>query len=108
MGYQALQRAPFSLFSGHVCSQFINIFPSTEKRKTCLLFRFRETRGIGQKGIIQISGKRPGELLLPVGAPWKTALAAARENTGAVPRVAGKPIRNIIHVPGRILNLVMG
>ncbi|MDR0352170.1 MAG: leucine--tRNA ligase [Opitutaceae bacterium] len=61
-----------------------------------------------QKVIIQVNGKRRGELILPVGATQEAAFAAAKENADAAPHLAGKEVKKIIYVPGRILNLVVG
>ncbi|MDF9826964.1 leucyl-tRNA synthetase [Ereboglobus sp. PH5-10] len=61
-----------------------------------------------QKIVIQVNGKKRGEIMLPVGATQDTALAAARENPDAQPHLAGKEIKKVIYVPGRILNLVVG
>ncbi len=61
-----------------------------------------------QKVIIQVNGKKRGELILPVGATQETAVAAARENAEAASFLPGKEIKKIIYVPGRILNLVVG
>ncbi|WP_145928691.1 class I tRNA ligase family protein, partial [Termitidicoccus mucosus] len=61
-----------------------------------------------QKVIIQVNGKRRGELILPVGATQEAAFAAVKENAEAAPHLAGKEVKKIIYVPGRILNLVVG
>ncbi|HEC94246.1 MAG TPA: leucine--tRNA ligase [Candidatus Kaiserbacteria bacterium] len=57
--------------------------------------------------VVQINGKRRGEITLPIGADENTAFASASN----IPFVAealknGKPKR-IIYVPGRIINLVL-
>jgi len=61
-----------------------------------------------QKIVIQVNGKKRGELMLPVGATQDTALAAAKQNAEAAPHLNGKEIKKVIYVPGRILNLVVG
>jgi leucyl-tRNA synthetase len=60
------------------------------------------------KVVVQVNGKHRGEIVLP-----KTAgEPEAREAALALPKVqeftAGKQIRKVIFVPGRILNLVVG
>ncbi len=60
-----------------------------------------------QKIVIQVNGKKRGEVMLPVGATQDAALAAAKQNTDAAPHLADKEIKKIIYVPGRILNLVV-
>jgi leucyl-tRNA synthetase len=59
------------------------------------------------KIIIQINGKRRGELLLPVGASEAAVLAAAQANPEAIPHLAGKELKRVIYVPGKILNIVV-
>ncbi|MDR1012087.1 MAG: leucine--tRNA ligase [Opitutaceae bacterium] len=59
-----------------------------------------------QKIVIQVNGKKRGEVMLPVGATQDAALAAAKGNAEAAPHLAGKEIKKVIYVPGRILNLV--
>ncbi|WP_043589514.1 class I tRNA ligase family protein, partial [Geminisphaera colitermitum] len=60
-----------------------------------------------QKVIVQVNGKKRAELLLPTGATQDAALAAAQASLEAAPHLAGKEIKKVIYVPGRILNLVV-
>ncbi|EIP97317.1 leucyl-tRNA synthetase [Opitutaceae bacterium TAV1] len=61
-----------------------------------------------QKVVLQVNGKKRAEFLLPAGATQEAALAAAQAAPEAAPHLAGKEIRKVIYVPGRILNLVVG
>ena len=60
------------------------------------------------KVVVQVNGKRRGEVQLPVGASEADAVAAARADVAVEPHLAGKPLRRTIYVPGKILNLVVG
>ncbi len=60
-----------------------------------------------QKVIVQINGKKRAELLLPVGSSETAAVAAAQAHPEALPHLAGKDIKRIIYVSGKILNLVV-
>ena len=60
-----------------------------------------------QKVIVQVNGKKRAELLLPVGASEADAVGAARVHPEALPHLAGKELKRIIYVPGKILNIVV-
>lgn len=57
--------------------------------------------------VVQVTGKKRGELLLPKGTLEEDALALARQNPSVAPHIDGKEIRRIVYVPGRILNIVV-
>jgi leucyl-tRNA synthetase len=57
--------------------------------------------------VVQVNGKRRGEIRLPVGADEPAALAAARESNEVVNHIKDKTLRRVIYVPGKILNLVV-
>ena len=59
-----------------------------------------------QKVVVQVNGKKRAELLLPVGAAEADAVAAAQAHAEVAPHLAGKQIKRIIYVPGKILNIV--
>ncbi len=61
-----------------------------------------------QRVVVQVNGKRRGEVVLPVGASEEAAVAAARAETAVAPHLADKALRRVIYVPGKILNLVVG
>jgi leucyl-tRNA synthetase len=60
-----------------------------------------------QKVIVQVNGKKRAELLLPVGSSEADAVGAARAHPEALPYLAGKEVKRIIYVPGKILNIVV-
>jgi len=60
-----------------------------------------------QKVIVQVNGRKRGEIILPVGAPESAALTAAQSHADVVPFLAGKAMRRVIYVPGKILNIVV-
>ena len=56
---------------------------------------------------VQVNGKMRGTVILPTGAPEETALAAARAEPNVARHLEGVMIRRVIHVPDRLLNLVV-
>ncbi|WP_426954819.1 leucine--tRNA ligase [Muricoccus radiodurans] len=56
---------------------------------------------------VQVLGKLRATLTLPVGTPEEAVLAAAEAEENVQRAIAGRPIRKRIHVPGRIVNLVV-
>lgn len=57
--------------------------------------------------IVQVSGKKRGELSLPETATEEDAVAAAKTLQAVQNALAGAPIRKVVYVPGRILNFVI-
>lgn len=55
---------------------------------------------------VQVNGKIRARLELSREATEEEAKKAALEHEGVVAAIAGKPLRKVIYVPGRILNLV--
>ncbi len=60
-----------------------------------------------QKVVIQINGKHRGEILVSVGATQDTVLELAKSQEKVAPHLAGKELKRVIYVPGKILNLVV-
>jgi leucyl-tRNA synthetase len=61
-----------------------------------------------QTVVVQVNGKRRGEVVLPVGASQDAALGAAQAHAGINAHLSGKALRRVVYVPGKILNLVVG
>ena len=59
------------------------------------------------KIVVQINGKKRGELSLPITAEEKEAVEVAKNNNKIKNDLAGKEIKKIIYVKGRILNFVV-
>jgi leucyl-tRNA synthetase len=59
------------------------------------------------KLVFQVNGKFRGDQLVPVGISDEQAVALAYQNARVLPHLAGKAVKKIIYVPGRILNLVV-
>ena len=57
--------------------------------------------------VVQINGKRRGELSLPKTAEEKEAIEVAINNNKIKNDLAGKEIKKVIYVKGRILNFVV-
>ena len=55
-----------------------------------------------------MNGKTRGDQLVPVGLAQDAAVAIASAHEKVAPFLAGKEVRKVIYVPGRILNLVVG
>ena len=59
------------------------------------------------KLIVQVNGKLRGDLQAAPDAPEADVVAAAQALASVIPFLEGKPLRKVIYVPGRILNLVV-
>jgi leucyl-tRNA synthetase len=57
--------------------------------------------------VFQVNGKHRADQLVPVGLPQDQAVALARANEKVAPFLAGKDVKKVVYVPGRILNLVV-
>ena len=57
--------------------------------------------------VVQVNGKLRGRVRLPPGAERQDALDAALADPSVQRFVAGKPIRRAIHVPDKLVNLVV-
>ena len=57
---------------------------------------------------MQVNGKLRGKLMLAKDASEDTALTAAKALDVIQAQLAGKTLRKVIWVPGRILNLIVG
>jgi len=57
--------------------------------------------------VVQVNGKLRARVSLPRGAGQEQALAAARAEERVDAHLAGKTLRRVIHVPDRLLNLVV-
>jgi leucyl-tRNA synthetase len=57
--------------------------------------------------VVQVNGKLRARLKLPVGSPSERALDAALADPAVQRFVAGKTVRKAIHVPDKLLNLVV-
>ncbi len=57
---------------------------------------------------VQVNGKTRGTVTLPRGAGEDDARTAALADAGIAKHLDGKPLRKVIWVPGRLLNLVVG
>ncbi len=59
------------------------------------------------KLVIQVNGRVRGDELVPVGLKQEEAVEIAQRNPKVAPHLAGKIVKKVIFVPGRILNLVV-
>lgn len=57
---------------------------------------------------VQVNGKMRGKVLMAMDASEDDAIAAAKSDNNISSHLAGKEIRKIIYVPGKILNIVVG
>ncbi len=58
------------------------------------------------KLVFQVDGKHRGDQLVPVGLTQDQAMEIARANPRVAPFLAGRSIRRVVFVPGKILNVV--
>jgi leucyl-tRNA synthetase len=56
--------------------------------------------------VVQVNGKLRSRLSLPAGADEETARGAALADPNVVKFVGGKPVRKVIYVPGKLVNVV--
>ena len=57
--------------------------------------------------VVQVNGKHRGELEAPVGVSEAELKGLALQNPKVVPHVAGKEIKRVIYVKGRLINLLV-
>ena len=57
--------------------------------------------------VVQVNGKLRGRVSVPRGATRETVLAAARAEPNVAERLAGRQLRRVVHVPDKLLNLVI-
>ncbi|MET0262661.1 MAG: leucine--tRNA ligase [Rariglobus sp.] len=60
-----------------------------------------------QKLIVQVNGKKRAELIVAVGIGQEAAMDLANSNPDSAPFLAGKNVKRIVFVPGKILNIVV-
>ena len=54
-----------------------------------------------------LNGKRRAELTVAVGTGQEAAMALALAHADSAPYLAGKTIKRVVFVPGKILNIVV-
>jgi leucyl-tRNA synthetase len=57
--------------------------------------------------VVQVNGKLRGRVPVPAGADEATATEAALADPGVAKFVAGQPVRKLIYVPGKLVNVVI-
>jgi len=57
--------------------------------------------------VVQVNGKLRARIELPPGCDQETAMAGAREEDNVMRFIEGKEIRKVIHLPDRLLNIVV-
>jgi leucyl-tRNA synthetase len=59
------------------------------------------------KLVFQVNGRHRGDALVPVGLAEAEAVERAKAHERVAPFLAGKALKRVIYVPGKILNLVL-
>jgi leucyl-tRNA synthetase len=59
------------------------------------------------KLVFQVNGKHRGDQLVPVGLAQDAAVRLAEANSKVAPHLAGKSVKRVVYVPGKILNIVV-
>jgi leucyl-tRNA synthetase len=59
------------------------------------------------KLVFQVNGRHRGDQLVPVGLSETDAVKLAQANPRVAPHLAGRSLKRVIYVPGRILNIVV-
>jgi len=57
--------------------------------------------------VFQVNGRHRGDQSVPVGLPETEALRLANAHPKVAPHLAGKTVKKVIYVPGKVLNLVV-
>jgi leucyl-tRNA synthetase len=57
--------------------------------------------------VVQVNGKVRGRIAVPAAASEEAVRTAALADDGVARHVAGKPIRRVIVVPGKLVNVVV-
>jgi leucyl-tRNA synthetase len=57
--------------------------------------------------VLQVNGKLRGKLVVPAAADKAAIEAAAREAPEVVKHAAGSPVKKVVVVPGRLVNVVV-
>ncbi len=57
--------------------------------------------------VVQVNGKHRGELEVPAGITEAELKVLAPQNPKVIPHVAGKEIKRVIYVKGRLINLLV-
>jgi leucyl-tRNA synthetase len=57
--------------------------------------------------VVQVNGRLRGRVPVPAGADEATARAAALADPGVARFVAGQPVRKLVYVPGKLVNVVI-
>jgi len=57
--------------------------------------------------VVQVNGKLRARIELPPGCDRETAMTGAREEDNVMRFIEGKQIRKVIHIPDRLLNIVV-
>jgi leucyl-tRNA synthetase len=57
--------------------------------------------------VVQVNGKLRGRVQLPAGAQRQIAVDAALADPDVQRFIAGKPVRRAVHVPDKLVNLVI-
>jgi leucyl-tRNA synthetase len=58
--------------------------------------------------VVQVNGKKRGEVIVPADASEEAIKAAAQANLNVQKFVEGKAVRKMVFVPGKLLNIVAG
>jgi leucyl-tRNA synthetase len=57
---------------------------------------------------VQVNGKVRGRITIPKEAPPDVAQARAMDDAGVQRALGDKPVKKVIYVPGKILNIILG
>ncbi len=57
---------------------------------------------------VQVNGKLRGRITVPLAMAQDAVVEAAKSDSAVAPHLAGKTVRKVVYVPGRLVNLVVG
>ena len=59
------------------------------------------------KLVFQINGRHRGDQLVPIGLSQDAAVELARKHPKVAPYLDGKPVKRVVYVPGKIINIIV-
>ncbi len=96
-------------FAPHICEElWARLGQKTPLAKTIWpTYDAKRLEAKEAKLVFQVNGKFRGDQLLPIEISQDIAIEHAMENNKVAAQVAGKTIKRVIFIPGKILNLVV-
>ncbi len=97
-------------FAPHITEELWHILGNTESIHTQPWLKYDESALVADEItlVVQINGKKRGELQVPAQADKAELEKFARESEAAQRYIEGKDVKKVIVVPGKLVNFVLG